>query len=140
MYFIDGMKVSCSYNHSCNNYMVVEHNGDCYPCDFFVSKEWKIGNLQNSSITAIMNSQLRDKFASLKSDVPKECKECSIFSFCLGDCIRFRDFEDTGVINKSEYCSTNLMVYNHIKPHLPEIRNRVAAFRNQQPFLNEAKS
>ena len=45
LYLVDGIKASCCYNQECNSYLVVEHNGDCYPCDFFVFEEWKIGNL-----------------------------------------------------------------------------------------------
>jgi uncharacterized protein len=130
LYLVDGIKASCCYNKECNSYLVVEHNGDCYPCDFFVSEEWKIGNLMESGISEMMNSPLRAKFASRKADVPEACEGCRIAPFCQGDCTRFRYLPETGYENLSEYCTAIKMVYHYIEPHLPEIRQRVAAYRS----------
>ena len=129
LYLVDGVKASCCYNKVCNSYLVVEHNGDCYPCDFFVFEEWKIGNLIDSDIQTMMNSPLRSRFASLKADLPEACRECRIAPFCNGDCTRFRYLPETGYKNISEYCTTIKRIYSHIEPHLPEIRQRVAAYR-----------
>jgi uncharacterized protein len=135
LYLVDGVKASCCYNKECSSYIVVEHNGDCYPCDFFVFREWKIGNLIKSDIRTVMNSKLRAKFASLKSDLPAECRECRILSFCMGDCTRFRYIPETGYKNISEYCDCIKMVCNHIEPYLPEIRRRVDDFRGRQKVM-----
>ena len=132
LYLVDGVKASCCYNNMCNSYLIVEHNGDCYPCDFFVFEEWKIGNLMQNDIRTIMKSPLRSVFASLKADLSEECMGCRVASFCKGDCTRFRYLPDAGYKNISEYCTTIKMVYNHIEPYLPEIRLRVAAYRNRQ--------
>jgi uncharacterized protein len=131
LYLVDGLKASCCYNKECSSYLVVEHNADCYPCDFFVFDQWKIGNLMENSIREMMTSPLRVKFASLKADVAKPCRECRIAPFCNGDCTRFRYLPETGYKNMSEYCMAIKMVYQHIQPHLPEIRQRVAAYRGR---------
>lgn len=128
LYLVDGVKASCCYNKECNSYLVVEHNGDCYPCDFFVFEEWRLGNLMESGIQTIMTSRLRAEFASLKADLPETCQECRIVSFCMGDCTRFRHLQENGCSNISEYCTAIKMVYAHIEPHLPEIRQRVNAY------------
>jgi len=135
LYLVDGVKASCCYNKECGSYLVVEHNGDCYPCDFFVFREWKIGNLIKSDIRTIMKSPLRSRFASIKADLQEACRECRILNFCRGDCTRFRYLPETGYKNISEYCAAVKRVYNHIESHLPEIRKRVAAFRSSQPGL-----
>ncbi|MDP2853099.1 MAG: anaerobic sulfatase maturase [Smithellaceae bacterium] len=132
LYLVDSVKASCCYNKECNSYLVVEHNGDCYPCDFFVFEEWRLGNLMESGIQTIMTSQLRAEFASLKADLPETCQECRIASFCMGDCTRFRHLQENGCSNISEYCTAIKMVYSHIEPHLPEIRQRVEAYRSRQ--------
>ena len=130
LYLVDGVKASCCYNKECSSYLVVEHNGDCYPCDFFVFDQWELGNLMERGILEIMNSPLRAKFASLKFDIAEECRKCRIAPFCMGDCTRFRHLQGKGYRNLSEYCTTIKMVYSHIEPHLPEIRKRVAAYRS----------
>ncbi|MFH2001138.1 MAG: radical SAM protein, partial [Planctomycetota bacterium] len=35
----------CTLLRECGTYVVVEHNGDVYACDFFVTPEWKLGNI-----------------------------------------------------------------------------------------------
>lgn len=130
LYLVDGVKASCCYNNMCDSYLVVEYNGDCYPCDFFVFDEWKIGNLMQDDMRSIMKSPLRTSFASRKAEISDECMECSVASFCRGDCIRFRYQPANGYKNISEYCSAIKTVYKHIEPKLPEIRLRVAAYRN----------
>jgi uncharacterized protein len=132
LYLVEGVKVSCCYNKRCDGYMVVEHNGDCYPCDFFVYRNWKMGNIMDGGIRTIMNRPLRSRFASLKTDLPEECQKCGILHFCMGDCTRFRYSPRTGYKNVSEYCTAIKMVFNHIEPRLPEIRKRVTEFRRDK--------
>ena len=31
---------SCTLHETCDSYVVVEYNGDVFPCDFFVEKDW----------------------------------------------------------------------------------------------------
>lgn len=132
LYLIDGVKASCCFNDACGSYMVVEHNGDCYPCDFFVHDEWKIGNLAEGSIRSMINSPRRSRFASSKVDFSETCSECRIAPFCKGDCIRFRHLPEGGYKGISEYCTAIMRVYTHIESHLPEIRKRVASYRSRQ--------
>jgi uncharacterized protein len=132
LYLVDGVKACCCYNRACNGYLVVEHNGECYPCDFFVSKEWRIGNLMEDEIGVMLDHPLRLRFASLKAELPGRCRECRISSFCMGDCTRFRYLPGNGDGNTSEYCTATRAVYRHIEPLLPEIRKRVAAYRGKQ--------
>lgn len=134
LYLVDGVKASCCFSNACSSYLVVEHNGDCYPCDFFVFEEWKIGNLIENGISAMMDNLLRFRFASLKAELPQACQECPIVPFCRGDCIRFRYLPEKGYKNISEYCTAIKRVYHHIEPHLPEIRKRVAAYRSQEQW------
>ena len=36
---------NCTMHETCDSYVVVEYNGDVYPCDFFVESGWKLGNV-----------------------------------------------------------------------------------------------
>lgn len=49
----------CMYRRNCGEYLVIEHNGDVYPCDFFVTKEWYLGNILEDTPDEIMT---RPKF------------------------------------------------------------------------------
>ena len=45
---IDGTANVCSLADDCRQYLLVEHNGDVYPCDFFVEPGTKLGNIMDS--------------------------------------------------------------------------------------------
>src|SRR6266851_342387 len=54
---------TCTMHETCDSYAVVEYNGDVYPCDFFVEKDWKLGNLNVDSWGEIARKQRRFNFA-----------------------------------------------------------------------------
>ena len=43
-----GKSGSYMFKRECGGYIVIEHNGDVYPCDFFVKPEWKLEKLPDS--------------------------------------------------------------------------------------------
>ncbi len=90
---------SCSLHDSCDSYCVVEHNGDVYPCDFFVREEWKLGNVNDTSFGEIARHTRRFEFATRKSLPHSECEECKYASICRRGCPKLREgrlgrFED----------------------------------------------
>ena len=62
----------CNMGKICNHYLVVENEGDVYPCDFFVSKHYYLGNLMESSLAEIYFSNSEQSFSYLKNQYPKE--------------------------------------------------------------------
>ncbi|MBN2223402.1 MAG: anaerobic sulfatase maturase [Deltaproteobacteria bacterium] len=133
IYFIDGAKVSCGFSDRCDSYLLVEHNGDVYPCDFFVYPEYRIGNISDSSFSQLAESPARNRFASLKSALPADCVRCEWLSFCRGDCTRFRADRSGGYTGLSTFCGVNRGLLTHIAPFVPEIKQRVAKFRERTP-------
>jgi len=131
IYFIDGVHVSCCWMEECTSYLVVEHNGDCYPCDFFVHPAWKLGNITSEEFPTISNSPLRKRFSYRKTKLPKRCRKCELLSFCNGDCSKFRggDFRESSGV--SEYCTSLKMLVRHMQPHLPYIREAVMKIRQE---------
>lgn len=55
----------CTYQTRCGDYIVIEHNGDCFPCDFYVKPDYKLGNILEETIEQITtcekNSFLKGK-------------------------------------------------------------------------------
>ncbi|HBE04022.1 MAG: anaerobic sulfatase maturase [Spirochaetes bacterium GWF1_41_5] len=103
-YILDGHRNSCAFQNACNSYFLVEHNGDVYPCDFFVYPEWKLGSIVNNSFDEIVKSDKRLKFAKLKSMAGRHCRECKYYTFCLGDCTKFRLFGGNNESHISALC------------------------------------
>ncbi len=55
---VNGRPGICHMGSDCRNYFVVEHNGDVYPCDFYVSPELRLGNVMESSWGKMWRSQI----------------------------------------------------------------------------------
>ncbi|HEV3330111.1 MAG TPA: anaerobic sulfatase maturase [Bryobacteraceae bacterium] len=95
-----GQKPStCTMHQSCDSYAVVEHNGDVYPCDFFVERSWNLGNIHADNWQEIARRAGRRQFASKKIVPHAECSRCEFYSICQGGCpsnrhARRSQFED----------------------------------------------
>lgn len=81
---------TCTMHETCDSYVVVEYNGDVYPCDFFVEKDWKLGNVNLDSWAEIARRAKRYSFASKKTLAHPECQVCEYQSICHGGCPKFR--------------------------------------------------
>ncbi len=116
-----GMKApECILQEECGTYMVAEHNGDMYSCDFFVEPEWKLGNLLENNLLEMLNSEKQDKFGKIKKDLPKECLSCKWLTYCFGGCPkdRIRDPRDK---NMTHFCEAYKMFYEHIDETFTEM-------------------
>ncbi len=77
---------SCTMHGSCFGYAVVEHNGDVYPCDFFVEKSWKLGNIHADNWADIAGRVRRHEFAGNKRTPHPICAACEYQTLCRGGC------------------------------------------------------
>jgi uncharacterized protein len=77
---------TCTMHDSCDSYVVVEHNGDVYPCDFFVETGWKLGNLHADSWPEMARRARRRQFAAYKREPHPECAVCRFQAICHGGC------------------------------------------------------
>lgn len=102
----------CTLAESCGSYLVVEHNGDVYSCDFFVENDWKLGNVLTHRLDEMLNSQRQNEFGNLKADLPEECKTCRWLRKCQGGCTkdRMRDPRDGG---SNHFCLSYKMFFEH---------------------------
>jgi uncharacterized protein len=89
-YMVNGEKNICMMGTNCCQYFVVEHNGDIYPCDFFVKDSLKIGNISNTTWQEAQSSNIYTNFGKQKCDWNKLCNDCKYISLCAGDCLKHR--------------------------------------------------
>ncbi|MBU1742055.1 MAG: radical SAM protein, partial [Proteobacteria bacterium] len=129
IFFFDRVRVSCGWMERCDSYLVVEHNGDCYPCDFFVEPGWRLGNLVTDELSQILASPRRGEFAAQKSRPPAECRDCLLLPFCQGDCPRYRRGPGGDYTGVSEFCVALKMLVHHMEPSLPRIMDEVGRRR-----------
>jgi uncharacterized protein len=90
---------------------VVEYNGDVYPCDFFVEKDWKLGNIMVDSWPEIARRQRRFSFASKKALPHPECDACEWQPICRGGCPKMRRAPNGRFEDLDYFCAAYKMIY-----------------------------
>lgn len=86
----------CPNRKTCGDYLVVEHDGAVYSCDFFVEDAWKLGNIVEDDPVSMLNSRRQELFGTMKSQLAPKCRTCEWLPFCWGGCTkdRIRDPRD----------------------------------------------
>lgn len=119
---------SCVLHETCDSYAVVEHNGDVYPCDFFVEKDWKLGNIHVDSWTEMARKNKRFGFAAKKTIAHPECQACEYQSLCHGGCPKFRHGPQRRFEDLDYFCSSYKSVFaKTVGPLRKEVQQLLAA-------------
>lgn len=87
---VDGVANVCQMGRDCRQYLVVEHNGDIYPCDFFVEKDLTLGNIMETGWADLQSSPVYAAFGRRKAEWNEACEHCEYLRFCAGDCPKNR--------------------------------------------------
>ena len=81
----------CVHAESCGRGMALEHNGDLYSCDHFVTPAHLLGNMHLNGLVAMLDSAAQTKFGNAKSnELPDECNRCEYRALCYGGCPKDR--------------------------------------------------
>lgn len=113
----------CTLLKECGVYVVVEHNGDVYSCDFYVDPEWKLGNVMEDSLTELLNSERQTVFGRAKSKLSRECEKCKWLTYCRGGCPRERGYNAKD--KKLSYlCPAYKMFFEHADPHFKKLAKK----------------
>jgi uncharacterized protein len=113
--YVDKEPPECDLLRECGPYLVIEHNGDVYACDFFVEPDWKLGNVLTGKLSHMLNSARQTYFGRLKADLPAACRACEWLWLCRGGCTkdRLRDPRDAGL---NHFCRGFRMFFAHADP------------------------
>lgn len=118
---VQGVSIDCYNSGSCDRYLLVEANGDVYPCDFFTDRYHLLGNIMDMSFEEIRNSRKYRDFAALKTAWAKECDDCEFVELCMGDCRKYR----LGGTGRSFLCEGWKEFYSRTLPHFSRLAGRV---------------
>jgi uncharacterized protein len=123
---------TCTMHESCDSYVVVEYNGDLYPCDFFVEECWKLGNITQDSWSEIARRARRFQFGSKKSIAHAECDACEFNSICHGGCPKYRRAPRGRFEDLDYFCEAYKMVFAHtigpLRKDVEEILGRSSSY------------
>lgn len=79
----------CELNDKCSITLVVESNGDVYPCDFYCLDDYLLGNIKMDSLNDLLESELMKVFSNDK--ITSKCLTCEYKMLCYGGCKRYRE-------------------------------------------------
>lgn len=81
----------CTFRETCGQIPVLEHNGDFFPCDYFVDREHRLGNIRETPLCGLLESPVQRAFGEAKRDaLPRYCRECEVLPMCNGGCPKHR--------------------------------------------------
>ncbi len=114
----------CIFRVNCGVVPVVEHNGDFYSCDHYVSNDYLIGNIRDHSVAEMLDSSFQKAFGEAKSlTLPRYCLECEVKSMCNGECPKNRFITTPdGEPGLNYLCSGYKHFFKHCQPFVDSIR------------------
>lgn len=82
---------SCDMRGICSIQMVVESDGSVFPCDFYATDSYYLGNINTDELEQIMNNEKIKKFIENSLKLPEKCQKCKYYKLCRGGCFRNRN-------------------------------------------------
>lgn len=123
-----GAEHLCTLSGDCRHYLVVEHDGSVYPCDFYVEPARCLGNIVTDSLADLSASVAFRIFGSAKRDVNETCRSCPHWFLCQGDCPANRD--RAGV---SRLCEGWRAFFRHTTPRIQQLADRALLDPSNRP-------
>jgi len=110
---VDNAITCCTLGKDCCQYLLVEHNGDVYPCDFLVNRGLKIGNIMLNTWQSMLDSPLYRDFGQNKLKLNEKCTSCAFVLQCHGDCLKHRMYANNPPETLSWLCEGQKRFYTH---------------------------
>ncbi|HBF39157.1 MAG TPA: anaerobic sulfatase maturase [Firmicutes bacterium] len=129
----------CHMGGHCSQYFVVEHNGDVYPCDFFVNAQQKLGNINGNSWEQLLTSAQYQQFGAQKADRNPHCSTCKYLDFCSGDCLKHRFYGGQNHRQISWLCEGWQQFYEHALPKFEQLALKILQERDGVNKLPDLK-
>ncbi|HBF36593.1 MAG TPA: anaerobic sulfatase maturase [Firmicutes bacterium] len=103
----------CGLSGSCAVSFVIEGNGNVYPCDFYASDKWCLGNITISDFATLKETSLAQQFIESSKPLAPQCKSCQWYDLCQGGCRRYREpFRDEKPV-LNYFCAAYQRFFEH---------------------------
>lgn len=116
----------CIHAPRCSSALVVESNGDTYPCDFFIHNDHFLGNALETPLETLADHAARTRFIAQKNVLSDECAGCAWRHLCHGGCPRNR----VGMEHTPEvFCRSYRTLFEHAGDRLGGLADRIRRLR-----------
>ena len=104
---------SCVFRGSCSSWMLVDCDGNVYPCER-LGRSTCFGNVVSvGSFAEILNSSAYQAFTNQTLRIPDKCKSCPMQDFCHNGCVAHR-IDDGDTSPHYVYCGSRLAFYDYL--------------------------
>ena len=123
---VGGRHTICTFDRQCSQYIVIEHAGDVYPCDFFVEPKWHLGNIFETPIETLAASAKKKTFARKKQNLCNKCLVCRHLAVCRGGCMKDRaPFDKNDYGRESYFCESYRQFFDYALPRFMQLAAQV---------------
>jgi len=132
----------CWMAPTCGRVLIVEHDGSVYSCDHFVTPEHRIGDLETSLLSELVDAPIQRCFGDDKGDrLPARCRSCSWLAVCNGGCPknRFALAED-GEPGLNYLCSGLRHFLAYIEKPLKKVIERMRQWLSSEAIMAELRA
>jgi uncharacterized protein len=105
----------CVFAETCGTALALEHNGDLYACDHFVTPKYRIGNLVETPLGALVGSRQQRAFGQAKANLPQVCQQCEVRYLCNGGCPKNRRTLVPGELPLNVLCDGYKTFFRHVE-------------------------
>lgn len=85
----------CGVLGHCSHQFVAESNGNIYPCDFYCTDDYLLGNIEAADFAAMARSDTAQGFLRESLQIPPRCRACGVYPICrAGGCKRTQQSAD----------------------------------------------
>ncbi len=124
--YLDRQAELCIHHQICPRVIVLEQNGDAYPCDFYINEKYKVGNVGVDRLHDILNNPVYSKFLDLKPDLPEKCRTCKFIKSCYGGCPRNRAYNGiSNEVNPDYFCESYMQIYAYSQERIEKLAEKV---------------
>jgi uncharacterized protein len=129
---------SCHHQPTCGKAVVVEHNGDVFACDHYVYPNYRLGNLSEGELSAMMELPLQQRFGQDKLDtLPQQCRRCNMVKGCWGGCPKHRFIRsEDGEAGLNYLCAGYYHFFSHSVPWLKALSQIIQSGKPASDILN----
>ncbi|AYV69671.1 MULTISPECIES: anaerobic sulfatase maturase [Niallia] len=120
----------CTHRKTCPKTLILESNGDAYPCDFYITEDLRLGNIGEDSLTDILSSPIYNTFLTKKEDLAERCLDCEFLSFCHGGCPRNRNWTEDA--NYDYFCESFKIIYQYSSDRMNRLTRTIKSQWKQQ--------
>ncbi len=112
----------CGMNGSCSCQFVIESDGSVYPCDFYVTDEWRLGYVGDQSFEQLGTSEKAKSFLAQPGSRLDLCDKCEWLPLCRGGCRRDRELPGPGSdLGKNQFCEAYQTFFPYAWPRLRQL-------------------